>query len=524
MAADGFNWFLIVVAVVSSILVTLINVYILVHFQHPEDRNQAWFPKAVVVLGLTLSELSILLLPLDVANRAACAESVVISACNFALPMTDLWTAVYMAMLILIIFVIPFTLFYYEQDHDMSVRGKLASSGWWVLGTFTILGLILGLSYGFVGFVDLPVTTLTSGLALFGADDATFGPAAAACLKTDAFAHGSVLNAGYACDAGSGGVPTETWSVRTSFPVYVVALTSVVSWVSFIAFGGVGMSAIPVDLVKRFLGRPKTVIAKSEYIRIAGKLAEATQVVVAEAREVQREERGTGRTRKTRRALAKIDLRLTQLEDDELTLQKIFPQGEDREASWMMTVSGYYASLVFGVIAGVVSLMWMLHIALYIFPSPPVTPFLNDLFTSLDQAFGLFGTSAFALFCFYMIMCVVKGNIKVGFRLLLFAVYPMKLNGTLMSSFLFNTGLIMLSSISVIQFCARAFDGYAAETSVSEIFGDELNHLRGLGELFANNVFLYVFFGFSLLSMFVLAHTEVQDAHKPKRAIESLYK
>jgi hypothetical protein len=64
---------------------------------------------------LTLSELSILLLPLDVANRAACAESVVISACNFALPMTDLWTAVYVAMLILIIFVIPFTLFYYEQ-------------------------------------------------------------------------------------------------------------------------------------------------------------------------------------------------------------------------------------------------------------------------------------------------------------------------------------------------------------------------------------------------------------------------
>ena len=248
--------------------------------------------------------------------------------------------------------------------------------------------------------------------------------------------------------------------------------------------------------------------------------------------------------------IAQIDLRLTQLEDDELTLQKIFPQGEDREASWMMTVSGYYASLVFGVVAGVVSLMWMLHIALYIFPSPPVTPFLNDFFTSLDQvrvgafpksgtlfartrltlfakqsqAFGLFGTSAFALFCFYMIMCVVKGNIKVGFRLLLFAVYPMKLNGTLMSSFLFNTGLIMLSSISVIQFCARAFDGYAAETSVSEIFGDELNHLRGLGELFANNVFLYVFFGFSLLSMFVLAHTEVQDAHKPKRAIESLYK
>ena len=108
------------------------------------------------MFGLTLSELSILLLPLDVANRAACADAVVLSACNFALPMLELWTAVYMMMLILIVFVVPFTLFYYEQDHDMSVRGKLVSSSWWVAGTFVILGLILGLSYGFAGFVICP--------------------------------------------------------------------------------------------------------------------------------------------------------------------------------------------------------------------------------------------------------------------------------------------------------------------------------------------------------------------------------
>ena len=56
---------------------------------------------------------------------------------------------------------------------------------------------------------------------------------------------------------------------------------------------GVGVSALPVDLVKAFLGRPRTVIPKSEYIKIAGKIAEHTQAVIAEAREVQREERGT---------------------------------------------------------------------------------------------------------------------------------------------------------------------------------------------------------------------------------------
>lgn len=49
MPSDGYNWFLILVAIIASVVLVLINVYILVHFQHPEDRNQAWFPKLVVV-------------------------------------------------------------------------------------------------------------------------------------------------------------------------------------------------------------------------------------------------------------------------------------------------------------------------------------------------------------------------------------------------------------------------------------------------------------------------------------------
>ena len=37
---DGQNWFLIVVAIVGTCLVFAINVYVLVNFQHPDDRNQ----------------------------------------------------------------------------------------------------------------------------------------------------------------------------------------------------------------------------------------------------------------------------------------------------------------------------------------------------------------------------------------------------------------------------------------------------------------------------------------------------
>ena len=42
MAAVGFNWFLILVTVIVGILVVLSNIYILIHYSHPDDKNQAW--------------------------------------------------------------------------------------------------------------------------------------------------------------------------------------------------------------------------------------------------------------------------------------------------------------------------------------------------------------------------------------------------------------------------------------------------------------------------------------------------
>ena len=58
-----FNVALVIVAAVVSVLVLLVSVYLLVNYQHPDDANQAYFPKLVVVLGLTVAVLSILISP-----------------------------------------------------------------------------------------------------------------------------------------------------------------------------------------------------------------------------------------------------------------------------------------------------------------------------------------------------------------------------------------------------------------------------------------------------------------------------
>ncbi|GKB47700.1 LIMR family protein [Tanacetum coccineum] len=92
----------------------------IIDYQHPDDKNQAYFPKFVVVLGLCVSSISILMLYADVANRQACQYAIYSGACNLMLPMKDLWLVVSIVAAILVFFVIPFTMFYYEGDKDSS--------------------------------------------------------------------------------------------------------------------------------------------------------------------------------------------------------------------------------------------------------------------------------------------------------------------------------------------------------------------------------------------------------------------
>lgn len=116
--AAGYNWVLIFVSVVVAVVLLAACIYVLIHYQHPDDGNQAWVPKIIVVLGLWLAMATVLLFPLDVANRSACSFGVAYSACVFTLPMRQLWFALFITNLVLTFFLIPFTMFFWEADSD----------------------------------------------------------------------------------------------------------------------------------------------------------------------------------------------------------------------------------------------------------------------------------------------------------------------------------------------------------------------------------------------------------------------
>jgi LMBR1 domain-containing protein 1 len=61
--------FLIIVAVVVFFILCIGGFYLLVNYQHPDDHNDAYFPKFVVLFGFVIAGCTVLMFPLDVANK-----------------------------------------------------------------------------------------------------------------------------------------------------------------------------------------------------------------------------------------------------------------------------------------------------------------------------------------------------------------------------------------------------------------------------------------------------------------------
>ncbi|XP_024020595.1 LIMR family protein At5g01460 [Morus notabilis] len=476
-----FNLALVIVAIVVCVIVFLFNIYLLVNYQHPDDANQAYFPKFIVVLGLSVAAISILMLPADVANRQACRHAIYNGACNLTLPMKDLWLAVYILDAVLVFFVIPFAMFYYEGDQDKSIGKRIKSALLWVVTTAIVCGLVLGILYGLIGEVDFTVRHLSSTTTSF-TGEWSFS-SGQQCIG------GSRQCSAYTSNASS----EKTWTMRTTFPEYVVALATIVGSVLFSIFGGVGIACLPLGLIFSFIRRPKAVITRSQYIKEATELAKKARELKKAADALHQEERSGSKGRKWRKNVKAVEKELLQLEEDVKLLEEMYPQGEKAETTWALTVLGYLAKLVLGILGLIVSIAWVAHIVIYLLIDPPLSAFLNEVFIKLDDIWGLLGTVAFAFFCFYLLLAVIAGAMMLGLRLVFITIHPMKWGATLMNSFLFNVALILLCSISVIQFCSTAFAYYAQATAAQEIFGHTLQSLRGIKYLYKYNVFQIAF-------------------------------
>lgn len=501
------NWFLIIVTVVVAVLVLFISLYFVVHFQHPEDKNQAWIPKIVVLVGFSVAMWTILLFPLDVANQQACDLNIPLSSCDDNIPMDTLWFAVYIANMAITFVLVPFSIFYYEADSEWSFFRRILSGVLWAFGAVFVMACLIAIPYAFAGYAEynvqgarsglLPVKTLndssymyTNCIGLFANyNNAGNSPAVNTTLAS----------LGYNCDVFVNRI-NETWKVRVSILVYAMAIVATLGWLLFMVFGAIGIVSLPIDWIRQFIARPRATITRSQYIDRARDLARRARDVGQLADALKREERENGRSWRWKRNIKQLNNQLLVLEEDEQELELVYPQSEDPDYKWVLTVLGFWFKLFGGLIGLALSICWVLQIILYILIDPPVSPLLNDVFIKANDVFPLFGTLLFGLFAFYLQLAVVKGNFKFGLNLLIFRVHPMRPGATVMSSFLFNVALILLATTATIQFCTAAFALYADGTSINDIYGAQLTSIMGLKYIYTENIFIYCFLGFAALT------------------------
>lgn len=443
------NAWLIIVAVVVSLFVLALVFYLMMLFMSPDDKNQAWLPKIITVVGLCLACFNVLLLPYDVANRQ---NPEVADATGGGINVVLVWQIIMWTICAFTFVVVPFAMFYYEamDPEQPNVCSQLRPAFCYTTIAFFIFATLLVVLWITLGDATIPYTLVVV--------NATEG--VTADVPLDNQGDYREIQSEYDTDM----------TIKVSLFVYMVGLMSAVGWVLFFFFGGVGLASLPYDFIENFIDRPLP-IKRVEYDSKKESIGKECLRLVPIGKKLEEEGRASTGGKKHKKKVAVFKRQVGDLERAHEKLEISYKdQGGSVLKAWL--------GLVVGIIGILLSLAWYLHIILN--NAAKVTPFLNTFFIALDNAFSLLGVLAYGIFAFYLLWCVVKGCTKFGLNFIVFTVHPMKINGTLMNGFLFNTLLILLASVSTVQFCSISFSEYASNTSVSALFTTYVQRLKGL--------------------------------------------
>ena len=206
----------------------------------------------------------------------------------------------------------------------------------------------------------------------------------------------------------------------------------------FVLFGGIGLAALPLDFFYDFHSRPIK-MSSAEIAVLKRSLIIETKKVKELARTVLTlEEKGAKKKtskkainivfshekREYNESLRKLRAAVCIIDND---YQSIEIQAELNDQSVLL----YWLGLPVGIICLCLSLCWFIHILLYFvitINGAPISRFLNNLLLYMvENNLSFLATGFFAIFCLYLLLATIKGNLKFGLRIFLcFSVHPMK--------------------------------------------------------------------------------------------------
>jgi len=427
------------------------------------------------------------------------------------------WDIFFWAIPIFVFILIPFMTFFYEADDGMLMAGtsvgakpnsRLCEAIKYEIAVLIVFGGLFITGYLLLGESALPVQSYSGAPATVTFETENTG---ANTFTTNNLANFGTSDQSYSINT-SQTRQTEEIIIPVTIPTFFAGFMSFIGWFFFALFGGIGLAAVPLDLILHWVHRPKH-MDPSEFAdaQLVIRSRVNDLVSIGEMMKLDRDEKaktGTSKgffsgmvskeAREERNTLLEFKKSVYLLEEDVEEFQACTANYENYNPLWP------WLSLFSGILMVLVSIFWIAHIIIFMIPPRPLTPFLNGYFQWFDSWFPLFGVLSVAIFTLFLLLCAVKGCFKFGIRFMMFQIHPMKVNKTYMSSFMFNVGLILLCALPVVQFCTAAFSDYARYTNISQIMGTQVQYLRFLSWFWNTKFFVYIILGVFGLTVLVL--------------------
>ena len=479
----------LIMILLMTVALLITNVYILIYFSHPEDKESVigWILKFIVIIGLTLAWCQVLMIPLDVSNNRTFGGGI-----NMRL----FWLIIFVITLIYILIIFPISSSLYEAQEEWTFCEKIKHSLCSFLVTIIFFVAITAILYATIGTTDIPIKAieckmLNNTQLFFNSDEE---------ISIE--------------DVCIGNLEDKSVTLKVNVIIYSMAVLTFFSWAVFALFGGIGLAAVPMDFFISFRNRPKTLKnadvqeRKKDLFEEIEELEKLGQEVTdMEMSGAQKKYFFTPTKRKYNRIKNEFVSRfaLVQKEFDLLNKNNYLENN--------IAVVFYYLLIPLGILTTILTILWLIQfICSYFYilkgvkdrrPGYPFLSYMLIFFQDHDVSFLSF--LFFGILTLYLLFCIIKGNFKFGVRFLCcWSVHPMEKGKTYMNSFLFNISLILLGSMAITQFVSDCLSDYVAFTDIDTLFNTLIKNLKFFKYFYRYYVFQYILFGIFILSLIYL--------------------
>lgn len=299
-----------------------------------------------------------------------------------------------------------------------------------------------------------------------------------------------------------------------------------IGWFLFVVFGGVGLISFPLDIIFDYFFRPKP--------RSAREVAERKVMLRTKVEELMayidslkvslgdlEEDKGLFGNWKQKRSHkhkeSKLKKEIYELEKE----YEIFKTEQDLSSNPVFNI----ILLIIGCIGFIFSFCILIQIIFYkllVFDDVAHSEFLNKIFVFFEFHLARFISSIlFSLIVVYVLLTVIKGNVKFGLRFLFFMpIHPMERKRTYINSFLFNCFLLLLCTPATLHFIITLFESYMRLTSGALLFTTILQNMKFFGFFYKSKIFLIIYLVWAGLTLIYLLFKSKSDRINLEKMME----